>query len=277
MAMTRKSKTNGGAQSHTSRRGFLGYLGLAPGLTSLAGASLLGALEANTALADLTPVNGEERRRRAFALRRDAALYQKDLPYTPSLANGDEELYPTRLASFSKSLPHNNLGEVDLNPYGSLIQALNSKLRSDFEAIPMGGTSKLSNPQSAYCFSMEGSDAAAHSIPPAPAFSSAQMAAEIAEDYWYALTRDVPFSQYGTDPTIAQAAADLSHFSDYRGPKADGRVTPDLIFRGSTPGDLTGPYISQFLLKTTPFGATTVPQLYRTSVAGDDYLTKYSD
>src|SRR5215469_547088 len=269
MAMTRTSKTNGGAQSHTSRRGFLGYLGLAPGLTSLAGASLLGALEANTALADLTPVNDEERRRRAFALRRDAALYQKDLPITPSLANGDEELYPTRLASFSKSLPHNNLGEVDLNAYGSLIQALNSKLWSDFEAIPMGGTSKLSNPQSAYCFSMEGSDAAAHSIPPAPAFSSAQMAAEIAEDYWYALTRDVPFSQYGTDPAIAQAAADLSKFSDYRGPKVNGQVTPDVIFRGSTPGDLTGPYISQFLLKPTPFGPTTVPQLYRTSVAGD--------
>jgi hypothetical protein len=135
----------------------------------------------------------------------------------------------------------------------------------------------LSNPQSAYCFSLEGADAAALAIPAPPAFSSAQMAAEIGEDYWYALTRDVPFSQYGNDPTIAQAAADLSKFSDYRGPKVNGQVTPDVIFRGSTPGDLTGPYISQFLLKPTPFGATTVPQLYRTSIAGDDYLTTYQD
>jgi hypothetical protein len=103
------------------------------------------------------------------------------------------------------------------------------------------------------------------------------MAAEIGEDYWYALTRDVPFSQYGTDPIIAQAAADLSNFSDFRGPKVNGHVTPDVIFRGSTPGDLAGPYLSQFLLKPVPFGATSVTQLYRTTVAGDDYLTKYPD
>ena len=277
--MTRKSKTNGVAQSHTepSRRGFLGYLGLAPGLSSLAGAGLLGALQVKTALADLTPINETERRHRAFALRRDAALFERDLPDTPSMSNGDEELYPNRIASFSKGLPHNNLGEVDLKAYGAFIQALVSGRWSDFEAIPLGGTTKLSNPQSAYCYSMECADAAALTIPAPPAFSSAQMAAEIAEDYWYALTRDVPFSQYQTDPTIAQAAADLSKFSDYRGPKSNGQVTPEVIFRGSTPGDLTGPYISQFLLKPTLFGATTVPQLYRTSVAGDDYLTKYSD
>jgi hypothetical protein len=277
--MTQEIKTNGAAQSYTgpSRRGFLGYLGLVPGLTSLAGAGLLGALQVNTALADLTPINDAERRRRAFALRRDAALYEKDRPDDPSVSNGDEERYPNRIASFSKGLPHNDLGEVDLKAYGALIQALGSGRWSDFEAIPLGGTSKLSNPQAAYCFSLEGADAAALSIPAPPAFSSAQMAAEIAEDYWYALTRDVPFSQYATDPTIAQAAADLNKFSDYRGPKMNGQVTPQVIFRGSTAGDLTGPYISQFLLKPTPFGATTVPQLYRTAVAGDDYLTRYSD
>jgi hypothetical protein len=277
--MTRKNKMNGFAQSETgaSRRGFLGYLGLAPSLTRLAGAGLLGALRVNTALADLTPINDAERRRRAFALRRDAALYEKDRPDDPSMSNGDEERYPNRIASFSKALPHNNLGEVDLKAYGALIQALGGGRWSDFEAIPMGGASKLSNPQSAYCFSLEGADAAALSIPAPPTFNSAQMAAEIAEDYWYALTRDVPFSLYGTDTTIAQAAADLSKFSDYRGPKVNGQVTPDVIFRGSTPGDLTGPYISQFLLKPTPFGATMLPQLYRTSVAGDDHLTSYQD
>ena len=277
--MTPKSNADQNARTHagSTRRGFLGYLGMAPGLTSLAGASLLGALHVKTALADLTPVNDTERRRRAFALRRDAALFQRDLPDTPSLSNGDEELYPTRIASFSKGLPHNNLGEVDLNAYGAFIQALNSGLWSDFEAIPLGGTAKLANPQAAYCYSLEGADAAALAIPAAPAFSSAQMAGEIAEDYWYALTRDVPFSQYGSDPTIAQAAADLSKFSDYRGPKVSGQVTPDVLFRGSTPGDLAGPYLSQFLLKPTPYGATTVPQQYKTSVAGDDYLTKYSD
>src|SRR4029077_20834646 len=126
---------------------------------------------------------------------------------------------------------------------------------ADFEAIPLGGASKLANPQAAYCYTMEGADAAALDSAPPPAFASAQAAGEMVEDYWQALTRDVPFSQYGIDPTIGQAVADLNKLSDYRGPKVNGQVTPDAIFRGPTPGDLTGPYMSQFLLKPVPMGA----------------------
>ena len=191
----------------------------------------------------------------------------------PRFSNGDEQAYANRIASYSKGLPHNDLGEVDLNAYNAYLQALNSGQWADFEAIPLGGTAKFSSPQAAYCYSMEGADAAALAAPPAPAFSSAQAAGEMVEDYWQALTRDVPFSQYGTDPTIAQAAADLSKLSDFRGPKVNGQVTPDVIFRGPTPGDLTGPFLSQFMLKTVPMGAASMPQLYRTAVAGDDYWT----
>jgi len=234
-------------------------------------------LEAPSAFANLTPINVAERRNRAFILRRDAAIFERDFPGTPSVSNGDEELYSSRIANYSKGLPHNDLGEVDLNAYNAYLQALNSGLESDFEAIPLGGTAKLANPQGAYCFTLEGADAAALAIPAAPAFSSAQMAGEIAEDYWAALTRDVPFSQYASDPVIAQAGADLSKFSDYRGPKVNGQVTPDVIFRGMTPGDLNGPYLSQFLLKTIPMGAASLPQLYKTAVPGDDYLTSYAD
>jgi hypothetical protein len=260
-----------------SRRGFLGCLGLSPGVAGLAGAGLLGMLEAPSAFANLTPVNAGDRRRRAYTLRHDAAILDRDFPENPSTSNGDEELYANRIASFTKGLPHSDLGEVDLNAYNAYLQALNSGLASDFEAIPLGGTSKLANPQSAYCFSMEGADAAAIGIPTPPAFSSAQAAAEMVEDYWAALTRDVPFSQYATDPLINQAVADLSKLSDYRGPKVNGKVTTDVIFRGSTPGDLSGPYISQFLLKTIPMGAASLPQLYRTSISADDYLTAYAD
>ncbi|MBV8729533.1 MAG: vanadium-dependent haloperoxidase [Acidobacteriia bacterium] len=223
------------------------------------------------------PLNAAERRYRAFVIRRDAAIYQRDVPPTPSRSNGDDEAYANRIASYTKALPHNDLGEVDLNAYSAYLQALNSGQPADFEAIPLGGAAKLTNPQAAYCYSMEGADAAALASPPAPAFASAQAAAEMVEDYWQALTRDVPFSQYGTDPTIAQAVADLNKLSDYRGPKANGQITPDVIFRGPTPGDLTGPYMSQFLLKTVPMGAASMPQLYRTAVAGDDYWTSYAD
>ncbi len=277
--MTQEGNVNSAARDHSdpSRRGFLGYLGLSPGAAGLAGATLLGMLEAPSAFANLTPISPGERRSRAYIIRRDAAIFERDILPTATLSNGDEEVFPTRIASYSKGLPHNDLGEVDINAYNAFIQALNSGLDSDFEAIPLGGTAKLANPQAAYCFSLEGADAAAPAIPAPPGFSSAQMAAEIAEDYWCALTRDVPFSQYASDPLINQAATDLSKFSNYRGPKVNGQVTSDVIFRGPTPGDLTGPYISQFLLKTIPMGAASLPQLYRTSVAGDDYLTNYVD
>jgi hypothetical protein len=259
--------------SGPSRRGFLSYLGIGPSLTGLSVAGL----QTPGAFASTGPLDAAQRRHRAFVIRRDAAIFQRDRPDDPSTANSDEQLYPNRIASFTKGLPHNDLGEVDLNAYNALIRALNSGLTSDFEAIPLGGAMKLANPQAAFCFSMEGADAQAIAVAPAPAFSSAQMAAEIAENYWYALTRDVPFSQYASDPLINQAVADLSKFSDYRAPKVNSKVTPDVIFRGDTPGDLNGPYISQFLFKTILLGGGQFPQLYRTSVPGDDYMTSYAD
>src|SRR6516165_2162800 len=272
--MSTNQTTAGEVMYRTNRRKFLGYLSVAPTLTAFAGAGLL---STQSAFADTGPLNASQRRHRAFVLRRDAAIFQRDVRPTPSVSNGDEEAYANRIASYTKGLPHNDLGEVDLNAYNAYLKALNSGNWADFEAIPMGGTAKFSSPQAAYCYSMEGADAAAWASPPAPAFSSAQAAGEMVEDYWQALTRDVPFSQYGTDSMIAKAIADLNKLSDYRGPKVNGQVTPDVIFRGSTPGDLTGPYLSQFMLKPVPMGATTLTQLYRTAIAGDDYWTSYAD
>jgi hypothetical protein len=271
---TAKKITAGELFGPASRRKFLNCLSAAPALTAFAGA---GFLSSPSAFAETGPLNAGERRHRAFIIRRDAAIYERDAPPTPSVSNGDEEAYANRIASYSKGLPHNDLGEVDPNAYNAYLQALNSGKWADFEAIPLGGTAKLSNPQASYCYSLEGADASALTAPAPPAFASAQAAGEMVEDYWQALTRDVPFSQYGSDPTIGQAVADLNKLSDYRGPKVNGQVTPDVIFRGPTPGDLTGPYMSQFLLKPVPMGAATMSQLYRTAVAGDDYWTSYAD
>src|SRR5206468_10793629 len=49
------------------------------------------------------------------------------------------------------------------------------------------------------------------------------------------------------------------------------------LFRGQTLGDLKDPYLSQFLWKPIPYGATTIPQRYRTTLPGDDHLTSYSE
>src|SRR5947209_2523725 len=53
----------------------------------------------------------------AFQLRQQLAQedFQANLPSHPD--NGDEQAYPTRIGSFSKGLPHNNLGEVDVAAY----------------------------------------------------------------------------------------------------------------------------------------------------------------
>jgi len=124
---------------------------------------------------------------------------------------------------------------------------------------------------------MEGPDGHALLQRPAPAFSSAEEAGEIAENYWMALTRDVHFSDYATHPLALAAANDLSRLSDFRGPKAGGRVTPQTLFRGTTPGDVNGPYLSQFMLLETPFGAEIVERRMRTPFAGDDYMMDYSE
>jgi hypothetical protein len=102
-------------------------------------------------------------------------------------------------------------------------------------------------------------------------------AAEMVELYWQALTRDVPFAAYATHPLINAAAADLSRLSAFRGPQAGDRVTPATLFRGSTPGDLIGPYLSQFLWLDVPSGVMTLVQRGRVPIAGDDYMTTYPE
>ena len=92
-----------------------------------------------------------------------------------------------------------------------------------------------------------------------------------------ALCRDVAFRDYGTNALTLAAAADLSARRDFRGPKSGGQVTPGTLYRGLTPGDLNGPYISQFLLQPLPLGANYIEQRMRTTVAGSEFLTTYSE
>ncbi|MFX4262760.1 vanadium-dependent haloperoxidase [Pelotomaculum propionicicum] len=221
------------------------------------------------------PLKGRERLQKAYRIRLEAARFQRDLPLTRHKCNGDENLYPNKIGSFSKALPHDNLGEVSLSAYYSLIRALSSGDPEEFESIPLGGPAKLVNPQAAYAYELAGPDSHHLSMPPAPALSSAETAGEMAECYWQALARDVPFTEYETDPLTVAAASDLSGFSVFRGPKECGAVTPGTLFRGDTPGDLEGPYISQFLWQDIPFGARTVTQRYHAAAAGADYMTSY--
>ncbi len=223
------------------------------------------------------PLNAEKRSEQAYKVRYKAAQFQMKAPLLDHLCNSDECLFPNKIGNFSKGLPHNSLGEVDINSYNIFIKALNSGKTNDFTSIPLGGVVKLANPQAAYVFDLIGADCHKMSLAVPPTFSSAWEAGEMVEIYWQALTRDVPFSEYDTNPLTIAAASELSGISDFRGPKVSGAVTTETLFRGDTRGDLIGPYISQFLVMDIPFGARTITQRYRTTASGSDHMTSYDE
>ena len=207
---------------------------------------------------------------KSFTLRSQVALAEKAVQLPPHPSNGDETRYPNRIGNYSKGLPHNSLGEVDPNAYAALLKAAGSGNPLDFNAIPLGGTTPLVDPQSGLAFDLEGTDSHQLAIPPAPALASAERAGEAVENYWQALLRDVPFSQYESSPLAAAAIADLNALSDFRGPRVGGSVTAGTLFRGFTPADLIGPYISQFFFPTLQYGAAEVIQQYQTYLPLDD-------
>jgi hypothetical protein len=264
------------AMSGLSRRGFLGRAGAA---AAVAGAGMLGVgLDAGgvpaRAAEDLGPIGRRARADQAFGLRIQAAKNRRAQPAPAHTTNGDDGLYATNIGSYSKGLPHNALGEVDTAAYAALLRAVFSCKPADFEAIPLGGTVKLADPQAAYTFDLEGPDSHQLYLDPAPAFGSAEIAAEMAEDYWMALARDIPFADYNADPLIARAASDLSRFAGFTGPRAGSAISPGTLFRGPTPGDLAGPYVSQFLWAPVPYGVMTLAQRYP-ALPSRDYLTTY--
>lgn len=263
-----------------SRRGFLQGVGGLSALAAVGGFSATG-LGASPAAAQVLGPSANQRRRASFLLRTEAARdYLRDA--VPNIeTNGDETRYPDFRASFFKTLPHDGNGEVDVAAYETYLAALDGGDPSELAAVPPApsAVARLANPQGAYAFQYEGFDSHAMRMPAAPAFAGAETAAEMGELYWKALVRDVSFTEFGTDPLIAAAVADLNAFSDTEGPKMGGVLTPETIFRGPTAGDLTGPFVSQFLWKPFNFGLQEVEQRYRLPVPGvaNDYMTTFSE
>jgi hypothetical protein len=180
-------------------------------------------------------------------------------------------LYATKIASFTKNLPHNALGEPDLNAYQALIRALSSGSPTDFEAIPFGGTRKVLGALTTYTFVLEGPDS--HNGPAAPpTFSSVREASEIAEDYWHAWTRDVAFADYAPrlDHQCRLGSPLLGlHWAEISRQRNRGHG-----IRGNTPGDPTD-CISQFLWRTYLH-----PGKSRSNtrpVLGDDHMVTYAE
>jgi hypothetical protein len=283
-----------------SRRGFLGASGLAAAAAVAAGTAGLVGLEplapgGSSAAADFIPFPdtsgpGTGRREQSYEVRVDAAEYNRELPVPLHPTNGDESLYPTKIGNYTKGLPHNSFGEVNLTAYGTLINAVTTGRPADFDAIQLGLGRHLINPQSGLAFDLEGTDShqlfippvptstsTPVAIPPAPALSSAEIAGEAVELYWMALLRDVNFNDYATNGLAAQAIANLNTLTNFKGPKQSGQVTAQTLFRDVLPNVTIGPYASQFFLLPTPFGSQYVDNRIRTYVPGNDFLTNFND
>jgi hypothetical protein len=266
--MERSGKQSNPGPARVTRRLFFGA---AAGVTS--------AFAAEEQAAQQAASGAGKRTQQAYRVRTDAAQLERDAFQPKQTPNGDEAQFASKIGNFSKGLPHNALGEVDPNAYDIFRQAMLDGCRqSDIEQIPMGSPDrKFVNPCSAVAFDLQGADSHHLAIPAAPSVQSAEAAGEMVELYWAALLRDLPFSQYDSDPLAQAAATELSKLSVFRGPKIGGKVTTGTLFRGFTAGDTVGPYISQFLVRPVQFGVQFVEQRMRTYLPGIDFLTQYAD
>jgi len=190
-----------------------------------------------------------------------------------ALASGDPTKFEAVLLGFS-----NDCGNVFIT---------DAEARLAPQALPPNKQRRLESPQAGLNFDTEGKDyyqlinraplsLPIIAFPPAYKFASEEEAVEIIENYWQALTRDVPFINYNTDPTVAAASADLTTFvNKYFGPLDGGAVTPRVYSRGNFPGDTKGPFISQFLLRDVPYGAQTISAKINSPQASsvNDFMT----
>ena len=187
----------------------------------------------------------EVERARTKAARRAARVAFRSPQRTADEATFGEEF------SYTKVLSKNELGEATPQHYRLLKQAIRRGRISRFEntLFDKVGAKAFKNPLAAHALDLAGIDGSQVRLLRPPSIASAWNSAEMAELYWQALCRDVPFTDYWSDNTVSDAASDLSTFySDFRGPRDGTLVTPATIFRGSSIGDLQGPYLSQFLL-----------------------------
>lgn len=215
----------------------------------------------------------------------------------PQPDNGDFATFADKRGTFSKGLGHDPAtGLVDGAAFAAFAGALGRERGQVFNAIDAIDPAHVGadvatrgwvNPVAGRAFAIAGGDPQQYAIPAAPKFGSDELSFELLENYWMALLRDFPFSRYASSPLAEEAAKELTAFraaAQAEAPNAplapadgDGKITPQLLFRGLTPGDRDGPYISQFLIHPVPFGVQGFQQRNRTLRAGQDFMTDWNE
>jgi hypothetical protein len=271
------------APKNSNRRQFLGQVGVAASIAAgtLAAPSVTSAQSA-AASAPATPSGvNNSRIAQAFQLRVTEAVSDALVPAATNVNNGDDARYADKGGTYTKCLEHDQYGRVVPSSYNSFKNALASGKFSQFEQILLGGTRTLNGPQGGLAFDLEALDNVQFGqpqVPPAPGIASDQSGTEMVEHYWGSLLRDVAFTDYGSSSIAASAAAELGSQPTYFGPRnSNGQVTPNLLFRGTFPGETLGPYLSQFFIQPTVFGAQPIGQQQVTYLPNIDYGTNFQE
>ncbi len=229
-----------------------------------------------------------DRRLRAREIRRQAAEVAFEREHPAQINNGEEFKYrisdkPSHIANFTKGLPHDIETGLLENPddYQQFVRGIDSGDIRDFKDTPLGppGQDGIECPTwqsqiaqqnqvsvrawesqgAGLTFDLEGPDAQSVTMPPAPKLDSAELITEMIENYSMALLRDCPFSRFSESETVQRSIQllnnsqwigcnDSSNLTQFEQERRRGPFNLQNVFRGITPGDNVGPYISQFLL-----------------------------
>lgn len=229
-----------------------------------------------------------DRRQESYDVRLEAAKLARSREHPTHQANGDEQRYAgdQYFMSFTKGLPHNPDTGLLQDPKDfvdfrraiddGFIDPFSEKVRhgAKFEVVggvvqpdpsPTNNFRQWEAPTAGVVCELEGPDAQAVTMPPAPPLLDAngnanpELILEMAEIYELAILRDQPFNDFEastTNPDINNTVNRLNaldYVSNQTGrPRKVNQITslldPQTVFRGSSPRVEVGPYLSQFLL-----------------------------
>lgn len=253
------------------------------------------------------PTDAEERRLEAYRVRNRANLDAQEQKHPEHKTNGEEDVAELlQFTNFRKGLPHDPDGMVDTDNYLAFRKACEGLKLNEFEKLPIGAPEskfrKWESPTAGAIYDLEGPDAQAVTMPPAPKLGSDELAFEMAEVYLMALLRDVPFADYDKNAKVKHAAhaLDCMPRRGIDGTRRTRIITPQNIFRGEGAGVTDGPLISQFLLVGTTditepkekaksrginscdqgfieYGAQHIDQRVRTAVPQRDFMQNFDD
>ncbi|HNP26702.1 MAG TPA: vanadium-dependent haloperoxidase [Nitrosomonas sp.] len=250
----------------------------------------------------------DNRRENAKEIRESASRLAHDRNHKLHQSNGDEQRYAGAhfAMSFTKGLEHNSGNGLIRNAddFRAFRTAIDEGFVDAFTTSVPSARNKerlWEAPTAGLVYDLQGPDAHAVAMPPAPALGSTELAYEMAEVYELALLRDEPltdFSDAAGNINISDSLTRLNSIgydltgNDGRPRKnVGGSITAQTAFRGSSPGVEIGPYLSQFMLlgnksvanegDTTDgiirYGALNVDQRVPVASAGTDFMTEWND